>query len=961
MDDYTDLFTYVHGNNNVIINRLNNAADGPNFKQPSSVPVLEGYMQNADWLLGRMNLTTDMGWGHLKQKVSRAVAYYITRYTGAKQFDTPEEALEAAKAENPETTLQDAVRPVYGLPNATFDGVTEQDEAALYNYLAKRSSLEELTTPRIPIGNQPYMEYTRSTDDSEKVGNMLRISTNPRLYATDVYIDQGVYEYQYVQLDIKGNEVDTMWVATKAKGRNQTGLTWETPTTDLQGAIDMLMSSHNNHDKYVCFLGDDEQHFAPARVFDNRRAFVITSNSLAPLLPDSAMTDYDYSVKSLTFLGGYSYDTKDKPRDPVAHPTVIEMPDAGNRNQLNQLFIIEDMTRKEVQINWLGEFVSRDSVVIPVTFDGLTFINPYSKEDAKADMSTDLGGLMNRKGGAAIYYRWQRQYEDEGGVYTPDINLTLHPDSAMVNGRKVTLPKLTISNCVFMDNGERTEDLLERSSTVRIDHGGGSSLIVNSLFHSNAGAPVYAKRYDVVTGENDLARTPNDVVIVNSTFALNDGHIVLESDNSEVHNSLIWLDDLANDTTTQLQLHDDVWDRAANRDRVGIEGRMTNNAVWGCFRSGDETYHNDSLSTGNSDVFEGPCFVNPIVDATTSEQRRARDFRLNPAVRTMNMVDSTLYRNRVFFRQYPDSNVYTLPAYLTQYPALGYQLHERSRHINAGTETLPAFEDYIADGAVNFTQDRDLLGNPRCIGGKVDRGAFETWRVEAKQAVELTALTNRIMDDAEIRIASDAEKNASFTDNYGGHKYPHQGSVVYLSDSSAMSMAYADDKDFHDYKGNLIILRPGYMLLKEGASFYGNGHEVRLNYVAAEKRFVNQRYSMTAWPFRYNAADVLSATYDSSTDSLHQTLNPVPFSTYQYSGAARSAKDYVFRTDSSSLWLRTDTTNRSATKGYLMDFGSAQDTLLRFTAFAPELGQYVYTEDNTDKTVVLTQYDHRQQ
>ncbi|MBQ4507906.1 MAG: hypothetical protein II970_03315 [Paludibacteraceae bacterium] len=1280
VDDYSDLFTYVHGNNNVIINRLNNAADGPNFKQPSSVPGLEGYMQNADWLLGRMNLTTDMGWGHLKQKVSRAVSYYITKYTGSDKFDTPEKALEAARKVNPDAD-EDAVRPVYGLPNATFDGVTEQDEAALYNYLAKRSSLEELTTPRIPIGNQPYMEYTRSTDDSEEVGNMLRISTNPRLYATDVYIDQGVYEYQYVQLDIKGNEVDTMWVATKAKGRNQTGLTWETPTTDLQGAIDMLMSSHNNHDKYVCFLGDDEQHFAPASVFDNRRAFVITSNSLAPLLPDSAMTDYDYSVKSLTFLGGYSYDTKDKPRDPVAHPTVIEMPNAGNRSQLNQLFIIEDMTRKEVQINWMGEFTSRDSVVIPVTFDGLTFINPYSTEDAKADMSTDLGGLMNRKGGAAIYYRWQRQYANTGSVFMPDFSQTLHPDSAMVDGRKVTLPKLTISNCVFMDNGERTEDLSERSSAVRIDHGGGSSLIVNSLFHSNAGAPLYAPHYENMEGENDLYRTPNDVVVVNSTFALNDGHVRLESANSEVHNSLIWLDDLAHDTVTQLELNTDVWDKLDNRNKTGIEGRMTNNAVWGCFRSGDEIYHNDSLSTGNSDVFEGPCFVNPIVDAATAEQRRSRDFRLNPAVRTMNMADSTLYRNRVFFRQYPDStslthhtpqphdlywsrsnglksltvgalsqdndlynkprlfgigmergayecravmqrvlyvqptlpassagdgsswqspfgqgqlqtaldvaavytylnhdadretrksyvfvkgsydseemssisardgvqiygglpgnfidtayidtetkqftnaechryvnyvrsittgpaspsatptrinslvvpgnsdyttgflldgfiftnpgeeltasplvldnlrttvrnciftgnkvtgapvadirrgllynslfygdtastvvrigaggralnntivasragdtaidkeeaetgalennialnaadssmgcfatyltdsNVYRLPAYLTQYPALGYQLHERSRHINAGTETLPAFADYIGDGAVNFTQDRDLLGNPRRIGGKVDRGAFETWRVEPKQAVELTALTNRIMDDAEIRIASDAEKNASFTNNYGGHKYPHQGSVVYLSDSSAMSMAYADDKDFHDYKGNLIILRPGYMLLKEGASFYGNGHEVRLNYVAAEKRFVNQRYSMTAWPFRYNAADVLSATYDSSTDSLHQTLNPVPFSTYQYSGAARSAKDYVFRTDSSSLWLRTDTTNRSATKGYLMDFGSAQDTLLRFTAFAPELRQYVYTEDNTDKTVVLTQYDHRQ-
>ena len=1277
VEDYDDLFTYVHGNNNVLINRLNNAADGPNFKQPSMVAGIDGYMQNADWLIGRMNLTTDMGWGHLKQNVTRAVSHYITRYTGSDRFTTQEAALAAAKLVNPDATMEDAVRPVYGLPTATFDGVAEQDTMALYNYLSRRTRKHSNTSPRMPIGSQPYMEYTRSTDDAGDTGNMLRISTNPRLYANDVYIDLGIYEYQYVQLDIKGNEIDTMWVATKAKGNNQTGLTWETPTTDLQGAIDLLMSSHNNHDKYVCFLGDEEQHFAPTNVLDNRRAFVITSNSLASLLPDSAMADYDYSVRSLTFLGGYSYDSKDKPRDPTAHPTVIEMPNAGNRSQLNQLFVIEDMTRELVQANWLGEFVSRDSVVIPVTFDGITFINPYSTEDVRADAGTDIGGLMNLKGGAAIYYRWQRQYEDVGGVFTPNLNLTLHPDSALIDGRKMTLPKLTISNCIFMDNGARTEDVAERSSAVRIDHGGGSSLIVNSLFHSNAGAPVYAKRYDNVTGANDLARTPNDVIIMNSTFALNDGHINLESDNSEVHNSIIWLDDLANDTTVQLQLHDDVWDKAANRDKPGIADRMTNNAVWGCFRSGDDPCHNDSLSTVNADVFEGPCFINPITDAATSEERRARSFRLNPGVRTMNMADTTLYRSRIFFRQYPDTtalthnkywcrsngfksadaavslaqdidlaykprlfgvgmergayecqavmqrvlyvqpslpaasagdgsswqspfgqgqlqnaidvaavynyfnrdadretrkayvyvkgsydsdeytdivardgvsvygglpvnfidtawvdtmtnqftnaecrryenyvralttcpaspnatptrinaltvsadngdyvtgflldgfvftnpgemlaspplvldnlhtavrncifignsvngapvadvrrgllynslfygdtaaavvrlgtgglalnntvvasrtgdlpfdltdaaegavvnnialnaadsstgcfapylapkNAYTLPAYLTQYPALSYQLHERSRHINAGTETLPAFADYISDGTVNFTQDRDLLGNPRVIGGMVDRGAFETWRIEPKQAVELTTLTNAILSQTAIIESSDAEKNAAFTDNYGGNKYPHPGSVTYLMDSSALSMAYADDGDFRDLRGDRIILRPGYMLLKQGASFYGNGHEVQLNYAAAEKRFVNQRYSMTAWPFSYSVADIIGTTYHASTDSLVQTLNPTPFSTLHYSGAARSAKDYVFRTDSSSLWLRVDTTGRTATEGYLMDFGSAQDTVLRFTAFAPEIGRYVYTEHNTDKTVVLTQYDHRQ-
>lgn len=1275
---YDSLFSYVHGNNNVLINRSNTAVDGPNFRQPTFVAGLDGYMQNADWLQTRITLTTDQGWGHLKQSVSRK-NYYTTKYTGAKQFETAEIALEAAKAVNSGATDKD-VFPRQGMPTATFNN-SQPNPPAMYNYLAKLyGTFLSQSNPPLPLGNDYYMAYTRSVSDTSTVGNMLRISSSPRMKVEDVYIDMGIYEYQYVQLDIKGNEVDTVWVATKTKDPiRHDGLTFETPTTDLQEAIDLLMSSHNNHDKYVCFLRDDDDEgaaFTPTNVISNRRAFVVTSNTLAPLLPDSAMTDYDYGVKSLTFLGGYNYNVKDEKRDPFAHPTVIEMPNVGNSSQRNQLFIIEDMTRERTHANFMGEVTSRDTVVIPVTFDGITFINPYSTRDANAE-STDLGGLMSMKGGAAIYYRWQRQYEDKNssGVFTPDFNNVLHADSTMLDGEKVKLPKLTISNCVFMENGARTANKSERSPAVRIDHGGGSSLIVNSLFHSNAGAPLYAKHYDEVVGENNLPTEPNDVIVVNSTFALNDGHVTLLSDHSEVHNSLIWLDDLANDTTTQLQLNgDNKWDKADNKSKPGIENRMTRNAVWGCFVGGDETYHNDNLATLNSDVFEGPRFVEPDVDASTPEERRARNFRLNPGIRTMNMADTTLYRNRVFFRMHPDTseathgkywrrsngfksvsilalakdsdlaakprvygegmergayeclavlqrvlyvqpdmpaatagngsswlspfgqgqlqnaidaaalytylnkevgnpetrksyvfvkgsydakdeyhivardgvnvygsipagfndtawldtvakqytnegcrhyvnyvrakvtgvaspnatptriasvstaagadyatgflldgfvitnpgktltespvlldkthavvrnciltenktadgvpvadiqkglvynslfyadtattvlrlganglalnntvltakpsdtpidisataadssvnniagyaaelhcfapyltdgNVYTLLAYLTAYPTLAYQLHERSKEINAGVESLPdAFNPYTADSTVCFGLDRDILGNPRRIT-TVDRGALETWRIEPKTVVEITARTEVIRTAEEIGNAHAEGKLAkAFTSHYGGHQYPHPGSVVYLMDSSAITMQY-EKEDFIDFNGDSIILRPGYMLLKPGSSFYGNGHTVQLNYLAAEKRFVNQRYSMTAMPYNYSVENIISTAYTASSDSLVQTLKPLPLNWYQYNGLARSAKDYVFQTDNSALWQKIDTANRTATQGYLMDFGADTDTLLRFTAFAPELGKYVYTEEANDKYVDLTQYDHR--
>ena len=1282
VEDLSNLYSYVHGNNNTLINPINTATDGPNFKQPSFIAGIDGYMQNADWLLARMNLTTDQGWGHLKQTVTRGVGYFLTRYTGKTHFETFDEALEAANiAVGEDTCTAWSVLPVRGLPIAKFDDV-QDSKGPIYNWYSKRygAYMSNVNAP-LPIKDQYYMAYSRTTNDEEVSGNMDRISKHPKIGQTDTYIDVGIYEYQYVQLDIKGQEIDTMWVATQAKDPiRHDGLTWETPTTDLQAAIDILMSSHNNHDKYVCFLGDDEGGtFSPSNVLDNRRTFVITSNTLQPLLPDSAEADHDYGVNSLTFLGGYSFDVKDAPRDPQAHPVVIEMPNIGTAAQRNQLFVVEDMTRQMVQANWQGEYTSRDSVVIPIVFDGITFINPYSTKDPSSDVGgySNQGGLMSKKGGAAIYYRWQRRYEEQDGAWTPNFNMALHPDSALIDGVKTVLPKLTLSNCIFMDNGARTENHDERSAAVRIDHGGGSSLIVNSLFHSNAGAPVYAKTFDVLEEENDLASVPNEVVMVNVTSALNDGHIRLEGGNSEVHNSIIWLDDLDNDTTIQLQMGaSDQWDKTTNSERGGIADRMTNNAVWGCFKgAGAGSYDNDNLVTENRNLANGPGFVLPFVSASTSEQRRERSFRLNPSVITHEKADTTLYRDRVFFRVYPDTcaatsgklwrrsngfksvyitslandsdlaakprlsgngmergayeclatlqrvlyvqptlatfaagdgsswehpfgqgqlqnaidaaavytylrqndptredrkayvfvkgsfdardhtdlqardgvfvygslpsnfndtaaidpetdqftndecqrfvnyvrasstgvaapnatptrinsihvtgddfetgflldgfmianpgaelhaspvilnnemtalrnclitdnkvvdvpvvdvtrgllynnliygdsasaivkvganglalnntivsdnaavepiedsgaaagavvnNIalntasatmnpfapyftnrtpYTLPDYLKEDKPLSYQLHEHSAYIHAGTAD-DALEDvydtYVADSTIAFRHDRDVLGNPRKIGSAVDKGALETWRVEKKGFREITALTNKVGPDNPVP----AHKRYAFLENYGGNDYPHPGSVVYLMDSAAMSMQYENLPDFVDLKTGLtpFALRPGYMLLKSGASFYGNGHGVQMNYIAAEKRFKNQRYSMTAFPFPYSETDIAVSAYDKDKDSLILQASPFSFNTYQYAGAARSAKDYVFQPTNSSSWLAVNTPGRTATDGYLMDFGAVTDTVLRFNAFAPSSGEYIYTEDGNDKTISLTQYDHR--
>ena len=1288
-ENFDSLFTYLHGNNNTLINRINTATDGPNFKQPSFVAGIDGYMQNADWLVARMNLTTDQGWGHMTQTVSRDTSYYITSFTGTNHFPTREAAAASLDSAGISYTKED-IMPIMGLPAAQFKTGSDQDSLAIYNYYSKRfGAYMSPTNPPLPIGEQQYMVYTRSTSDSEESGVMNRISKNPKAGVSDVYIDVGIYEYQYIQLNIKGREIDTMWVATKTKDPiKHDGLSWETPTTDLQMAIDMLMSSHNDHDKYICLMGDPDGTVAPINVLDNRLTFLISSNSLAPLMPDSAKADTNYGVKSLNFIGGYSFDVVDAPRDPVTNPVVVEMPYSGNKSQLNQLFVVEDMTRLQIQANWQGQSTTRDNVVIPISFDGITFINPYAEQDETIE--TDEGGLLSKMGGAAIYYRWQRQYDGTEGHYVPHMNMALYADSVEVDGRTVKLPKLTISNCIFMDNGDTAVAKPKRSSAVRIDHGGGSSLIVNSLFHSNAGDPIHAHMDDIpTTGETNLGQVPNNVEIVNSTFALNGGHLSLEADASQIHNSLIWLDDLNNDTTTQLAIGPDSvatkWGRATEEDRsrTGIAGQVTNNAIWGCFQDGDDTYHNETLVTDNTDVFNGPCFINPNPTAATDSARRARNFNLNPSVRTINRADTTLYRSKVFYRVYPgtsdgkywrrpegfkdtviykiaddydlgyktrihgkgmergayecravlqrvlyvnprmsaisggdgsswdkafgsgqlqkaidaaavytylqkgsidpetqrsyvyvkgsyesdeqthiiardgvnlfgsipstftdeayleddaeyisnaecrryvnyvrattpdvgspdatptrihsfktgteplqvgmfvsgfifsnpgrtlsesplhlddpyviirnciftdnkmesgvpvadvkkgfvynnlfygdtadievrlgsgglalnntvavtrtgavpidvtnaadsaalnnialwtdtakcfapymtDKNPYALPEFFyNNKSVLAYQLHEKSGYINSGLDTakLPAvFTKYKLAKVLNVGEDRDVLGNPRIIGGKIDVGALETWYVEPNTTKSLTSWTSGcdlLTREEAIAAAGTEEGRArlyrAFTENNGGHMYPHPGSVVYLMDTAAITMKYDNADEFKDFRSDTIVLKPGYILLKSGASFYGNGHKVQFQYVAAEKRFINQRYSMTAFPFNYSTANITSQSYNAVTGAITNHLAPMAFTTYQYNGAARSAKDYVFQPNNSTLWTPIDTLNRTATDGYLMDFGETiTDTVLRFTAFAAEPNKYVYTETDTVKYVYLTQYDKRE-
>lgn len=302
---------------------------------------------------------------------------------------------------------------------------------------------------------------------------------------------------------------------------------------------------------------------------------------------------------------------------------------------------------------------------------------------------------------------------------------------------------------------------------------------------------------------------------------------------------------------------------------------------------------------------------------------------------------------------------------------LWYQLHERTTNIEGG-KNGDANGESKYDGKshvpkdlkqyVDYTSDRDLLGNPRFIGSTVDNGCFETWSTGAMTSNGLAP--NVLFADASA-------------DNYNGQNYPHEGSVVYLQPSGKLVC-----KNITDGAGNVTShyftdanpLRPGYVLALEGGSLYGQGNTIDLRYVAAERTIRQQtigqqtiaQYSLVSLPFdmNYGTDDkgkmpfVTTTTYDSNNNVTEEAV--APFSRYEYDGEARSHYKYSFAESNSTCWKPLTTNIRTANEGMLIDRGStATEQKLRFTAYGATAADYPYRESADKDYVTLTQYDDR--
>ena len=579
---------YIWVTNNIYLSDENNALNGPNFVNPSLGPGVNNYLPSADWMMSRQNNLTDNGWSRIQQQIK----------------------------------LNDVTQ------NYDCSFVTDAgDYIAQGIYADTRNNRKDNNYIKMPIGNEMYMEFTDGSP-------MFRISKDPNPSQNQTYIDLGVYEYQHIQLNPQGDETDVLWVSTQEKPENGVadGSSWRQPTSDMQRAIETLLASRNNHHKQINVI---EGNYSPIYTIDGYMAFTINSGSLnaaatLPLAKDrpGGEVDGNLGVKSLTILGGWSKDVENL-YNAETYPTTWEM--AGRSgvamDKMSTLLRIVDAH------NWynVGSNASRISAtqenaadntqrVIPITIDGITFQNVY-------------GNKTNE--GAAIYYSDQYQFSDP-----TERDETLH-SGVLAAASADGAPKLKLGRSIFRLNGNAAT-----VPAVTIGQGGGSSLVYNTLFHSNMGQSLRAFNTHVV----------------NCTFALNGDNVGLQNDaavsttpswHSSILNSLLWRNgaedakeyDLPSETTDYLS-----GNAIFGEKSVYTAGTVVNHdtGVLSIALSGGGTNDaNQPLVADNADVLCGPNFMLPLTEAVAEGDKELRDFHLRPSARTINKGDNILYLNTV--------------------------------------------------------------------------------------------------------------------------------------------------------------------------------------------------------------------------------------------------------------------------------------------------------------------------
>lgn len=740
-------------NCNVALAVDNEAEDGPNFVNPSAEAGYDGYTESADWSPSRANILTDNGSGGMQQKVTELSGQYKAQF---------------AKYEH--TTDVPAGRSSYSLE-------TTGDYKTTGAYTTTRYLRDYVNYNRqLPLGDDSYMmsAYVQADGNRQK---LLRISSDPNPMRDRTYIDIGVYEYPHTALQYQtmGDEVDILWVSPVEKPDNgiPDGSTWDRPTSDLQRAIEILLSSRNGHRKEIRLMNGT---FTPLYTINDHVAFYIDTkylNNAATMPLDAAgQSVTGLGVKSLTIKGGYSRDLNNV-YDVDEYPAVIRQQNRTDytSDRWNHLIYINDATQRygkpayddDNGHGW-GSKNNPEVHTIPIEIDGVKLVNSQAKAGVKgavvyyADQTFDAAFRRTDTSPTYIattttpanvakitYYKDEAMTEvsdvptmyykrDDTKYYTDATYQTESPTpTAYVRygyTEKTQPAKLIMSKTVVMGSGSPNHTT---TSAVYIGKNGGHVLLYNNVMHSNYGQPLV---------------TEGPALSVNNTFALNGGAVEMgddATDKSAIYNCVFWRN---NPTTghsygeqfklqgfTSVTASGDIFKRNAF---TGGETTYTDYEVGQLVAN----HYNVGLSDNNTDVIDGPNFTNPL-DADLEK----RDFTIKPSLRLLNKGDNALYNDNLSTTY----NIYDLAWLTTTRHDAGNRPRVRS-HIDLGAHE---YQNNL-ERVIYVNPNATMAGQGNSWADPLPYGGLQT-------AVDLAAVyhVNTPQKEAYVFVKGAASTNAS--------------------------------------------------------------------------------------------------------------------------------------------------------------------------------------------------------